>query len=228
MRLPLLLLISCVFFSGTILFAQKAILTGTITDATSGETLLGVHIRAGNKGTTSDFEGKYRLELEAGPHSLEFSYVSYQRVVRKLDLKVGQELTLNLELQESETLLNTATVTSSKFEKPLSEVTVSLEVIRSDLLDNTNAISVNEVLDKLPGVNLLDDQVDIRGGAGYAQGTGSRVLLLMDDLPVLQVDAGLPQWRDLPTENIAQMEVLKGHEWDHQYSDCLPYFYAPH
>jgi iron complex outermembrane receptor protein len=32
----------------------------------------------------------------------------------------------------------------------------------------------------------------------------------MDDLPVLQVDAGLPQWRDLPTENVSQIEVVKG------------------
>jgi Outer membrane receptor for ferrienterochelin and colicins len=36
------------------------------------------------------------------------------------------------------------------------------------------------------------------------------VLLLLDDIPVLQPDAGTPNWDDLPVENIAQIEVIKG------------------
>ena len=198
------------FLVGNSLSAQKAVISGTITDSESGELLLGTSIKAGNTGTAADFDGKYRLELPAGQYLLEFSFVGYAAEKRDITLKAGQQLTLDISLKPEETILGAATITSSKFEKSLGEVTVSLAIIQPKLLENTNAVAVNEVLDKLPGVNMLDDQVDIRGGAGYAQGTGSRVLLLMDELPVLQVDAGLPQWRDLPTENIAQMEVLKG------------------
>ena len=198
------------FLVGNSLSSQKAVISGTITDSESGELLLGTSIKAGNTGTAADFDGKYRLELPAGQYLLEFSFVGYAAEKRDITLKAGQQLTLDISLKPEETILGAATITSSKFEKSLGEVTVSLAIIQPKLLENTNAVAVNEVLDKLPGVNMLDDQVDIRGGAGYAQGTGSRVLLLMDELPVLQVDAGLPQWRDLPTENIAQMEVLKG------------------
>jgi len=206
-RFLMLLLLSVCSFS---LFAQKAVVKGIITDANGGDGLLGANIKVGDQGVATEIDGSYRIELEAGKHKIEFSYVSYETEIKEVTVTAGQELELNVQLKESETILGTTTITSSKFEKPLGEVTVSMEIVSPKLLENTNAVAVNEVLDKLPGVNMLEDQVDIRGGAGYAQGTGSRVLMLMDDLPVMQVDAGLPQWRDLPTENVSQIEVLKG------------------
>ena len=35
-------------------------------------------------------------------------------------------------------------------------------------------------------------------------------MLLLDDIPALQVDAGFPNWSDIPIENLSQIEVLKG------------------
>ena len=192
------------------IFAQKATIKGIVTDAESKEGLLGANIKVGNEGVATDVDGSYKLEVIAGKITIEVSYVSYVTETKTINIAEGEEVELNFALSEAENILGTTTVTSSKFEKPLGEVTVSMEVVQPKLLENTNAVAVNEVLDKLPGVNMMEDQVDIRGGAGYAQGTGSRVLMLMDDLPVLQVDAGLPQWRDLPTENVSQIEVLKG------------------
>ena len=192
------------------IFAQKAIIKGIVTDAESKEGLLGANIKVGNEGVATEVDGSYKLEVVAGKITIEVSYVSYVTDTKIINIAEGEEVELNFVLSEAENILGTTTVTSSKFEKPLGEVTVSMEVVQPKLLENTNAVAVNEVLDKLPGVNMMEDQVDIRGGAGYAQGTGSRVLMLMDDLPVLQVDAGLPQWRDLPTENVSQIEVLKG------------------
>jgi iron complex outermembrane receptor protein len=107
-------------------------------------------------------------------------------------------------------LLQTATVTSGKFEKPLGEVTVSLDVLKPRLLESTNTTSLDEVLVKVPGVSIIDGQASIRGGAGFSYGAGTRVLLLVDDIPALQADAGFPNWDDFPVENVAQIEVLKG------------------
>lgn len=194
-------------------FAQKmGTITGIIADSLSAESLLGVHVRAGTvaAGTSDYIDGKYTLELPEGEHALQFSYLGYATKTKMVTIEANKTLVLNIDLCEEATLLETATVTTSKFAKSLGEVTVSLSVISPDLIANTNASAVNEVLDKVPGVNTMGDQVTIRGGSGFAQGTGSRVLILMDDLPVMQADAGLPNWGDLPTENIAQMEVLKG------------------
>lgn len=194
------------------IFAQNTgTITGIIADSLTEESLLGVNVRVGTIAGTSDYiDGKYTLELPEGAHSIQFSYLGYATKTQNITIEAGKTLVMNVQLSEEATMLETATVTTSKFAKSLGEVTVSLSVVSPDLIANTNANAVNQVLDKVPGVNTMGDQVTIRGGSGFAQGTGSRVLILMDDLPVMQADAGLPNWGDLPTENIAQMEVLKG------------------
>jgi iron complex outermembrane receptor protein len=193
-------------------FAQTTgTITGILADSITEESLLGVNVRSGKIAGTSDYiDGKYTLDLPEGPQTIQFSYLGYATKTKEVIIVAGKTVVLNIELSEEATLLETATITTSKFAKSLGEATVSLSVISPDLIENTNANSVNQVLDKVPGVNTMGDQVSIRGGSGFAQGTGSRVLILMDDLPVMQADAGLPNWGDLPTENIAQMEVLKG------------------
>jgi iron complex outermembrane receptor protein len=50
----------------------------------------------------------------------------------------------------------------------------------------------------------------MRGGSGYSFGAGARVMLLVDDLPILSGDAGRPSWGFIPVENLEQIEVIKG------------------
>ncbi len=205
------ILIITALYSSSLYGQTTGIITGIIADSSTSESLLGVTIACGEIQRTSDYiEGKYELELSAGEHEIQFSYLGYATLTKKVIISGGKTVVMNISMLEESTLLEQATVTSSKFKKPLGEVTVSLAIISSDLLENTNASSVNQALEKVPGVNTMGDQVTIRGGSGFAQGTGSRVLILMDDMPAMQADAGLPNWRDLPTENIQQMEVLKG------------------
>jgi len=204
-------LLLALFYTCPTIAQNTGIITGIIADSTTQESLLGVNVKAGETLGTSDYiDGKYELVLAAGEHDIEFSYLGYATISKKVTIIAGKTVVMNVTMKEEATLLEQATVTSSKFKKPLGEVTVSLAIISPDLLENTNSSSVNQALDKVPGVNTMGDQVTIRGGAGFSQGTGSRVLILMDDMPAMQADAGLPNWRDLPTENIQQMEVLKG------------------
>lgn len=197
----------CVHFSA---YAQMATLRGTLTDAETGEALISATIKATDNGAITDIDGTYQFQLKAGTQTIEFSYIGYETIKQTVTLNTGETKQIDLALRTASTILQTATVTSGKFEKPLSEVTVSLEVIKPTLVENTNSTSVDEVLDKVPGVNIIDGQANIRGGSGYSYGAGSRVLLLIDDIPILQPDAGFPNWDDVPVENIEQIEVVKG------------------
>jgi outer membrane receptor protein involved in Fe transport len=197
------------FLSAHVL-AQNATVSGKITDALSGEVLIGATIRVGNTGTASDAAGNYSLSLAPGSHEIGIAYIGYTGKNFTLRLSAGETRKLDVQLDNSDNLLQTATVTSGKFEKPLGEVTVSMDVIKPKLIESTNATSVDNVLVKVPGVTILDGQASIRGGAGFSYGAGTRVLILVNDMPALQPDAGLPNWSDFPVENIAQVEVLKG------------------
>lgn len=190
--------------------AQKATLTGIISDIRSGEPLISATVRAGAAGSITDLDGKYEIRLDPGRYEVDFSYVGYESKKETVTLKTGETMQLNVTLAESTNILSTATVTSGKHERALGEVTVSLDVIKPNLINNTNQTSLNGLLDKVPGVSLVGDQANIRGGSGFSYGAGSRVLLLVDDMPILQADAGFPQWEDVPLENIEQVEVVKG------------------
>ena len=174
------------------------------------EPLIAATIQAGDYGTVTDYDGKFELELPAGEYEVIVSYLGYNSAIRQIEVRAGAEQFFNVSLAEEATMLQTATVSSSKFEKPLGEVTVSLEILRPDLIESTGKLSIDEALQKVPGVTVIDGQANIRGGSGYSQGAGSRVLLLMDDIPILQADAGFPQWDDVPIEIIEQVEVVKG------------------
>ncbi len=191
-------------------WAQKATLTGHLTDASNQEVLVSATVQAGEYGTISDFDGFYELSLDPGQYEIVFSFVGLETHKETIALKAGEARTLDVALSESTNILSMATVTSGKHEKALGEVTVSLDVIKPNLISNTNQTSLSGLLDKVPGVNLVGDQANIRGGSGFSYGAGSRVLLLVDDMPIMQADAGYPQWEDVPLENIEQVEVVKG------------------
>ena len=197
-------------FCFQLLFGQETTLRGKVTDAASGEVLPGVTVKTGNTGTATDINGQYSIPLTPGSHEIIFVFVGYEAKTQTVRLVAGQTTQVDVTLSDANNLLQTATVTSGKFEKPLGEVTVSLEVLKPRLLANTNTTSVEHILTKVPGLSMVDGQASIRGGAGFSYGAGTRVLLLVDDIPALQVDAGFPNWADIPVENIAQIEVLKG------------------
>src|SRR5690606_10269862 len=97
-----------------------------------------------------------------------------------------------------------------KFDRPIEEQTVSLEIIRPELIENKNTRSIESALDQTPGLNILDGEPQIRGGSGFTFGVGSKVAVIVDDMPMLSGDAGRPEWGFIPVENIHQIEVIKG------------------
>jgi outer membrane receptor protein involved in Fe transport len=183
---------------------------GTITDAANNEPLIAATIKIGQKGVVTDVNGAYSIDLQAGTYTIDFSYIGYDAKKVTITLAAGAQIMLNISLTESTNLLNAVVSSSTKFDRPLAEITVSMEVLKPDLVKSTNSVSIDGALKRLPGVDVVDGQANIRGGSGFSYGAGSRVLLLMDDIPALQADAGFPNWSDIPTENIDQVEVIKG------------------
>ena len=191
-------------------FAQTAIVRGIVTDARSGEPLIGVNIVAGQSGATTGMDGDYSLELPAGSYSLSYQYLGYEELVNTVTLSPGQILVLSVQLEEASILGETVVVSAGKYEQNLNQVTVSMEVIKPNIIENRNTTSFDEVMQQTPGVSIVDSEPQIRSGSGYSFGAGSRVMILVDDLPILSGDAGRPSWGFMPVENVSQVEVIKG------------------
>jgi len=191
--------------------AQQGVLKGKVTDAQSNETLIGVNIIANTgSGVVTDMNGEYTLKLDPGRYEIRYRYVGYDDI--KIDIVVSSDdvLERNIALQESISQLEMIVVSAGRYEQNIEELTMSMEVIKPYLIENRNNTNIAQVLDQVPGVILVDGEPQIRGGSGYSFGAGSRVQVLLDDIPVLSGDIGRPNWGYLPTENVEQIEVIKG------------------
>ncbi|MEO5675694.1 MAG: TonB-dependent receptor [Chitinophagales bacterium] len=192
-------------------FSQTGILSGKITDARTGDPLAGVTISFGNnKGAVSDPEGRFALEMDSGNYFASISCIGYLPVRKAITISSGNSTSLDIQLTENASELNIVVVTASKYEKNITEETVSMEVLKPSFISNTNPISMDDAVKQVPGVTIIDNQANIRGGSGFSYGAGSRVLILVDDIPQLSADANDVKWEFLPVENINQVEVIKG------------------
>lgn len=184
---------------------------GIITDEKSNEPLLFVNIVGPNRtGTTSLGDGTYALELPVGESQLTFSYIGYQTEVFKVSITEGEDYKLDVELTEQTNTLETVVLSAGKFEQRIEETTVSIEVLKPTLIQEKNTVKLQEAFQQTPGVNIVNDQINIRSGSGWSFGAGSRVLMMVDDIPMMSPDAGQVQWKLLPNESVYQMEVIKG------------------
>jgi len=163
-------------------------------------------------GTTTDENGRFVLtSVPAGVYAVAVSLVGYERTVAR-DLRVGDDgtVSLTIELQPVPIQTEPVVVTASKYEQSLQEVPISLSVIDGKELSYRNAITIDDALRYVAGVNVTQGQINIRGSTGYSRGVGTRVLLLLDGLPLLSGDTGEIIWESLPVYQIQRVEIVKG------------------
>jgi len=200
-----------IFSFASLSLAQTGTLKGTITDAKSKQPLMGVNVIMEDKsGTASDFNGNYELKLKPGTYNVLFRFIGYGDQSKQVTIVENGTQTIDIIMDESQSTLPMMVVSAGKFEQKISDVTVSMQVIKADLVENKNTTSMETVIDQIPGVSVVDNQPSIRGGAGWSYGAGSRVLIMVNDLPMLAADAGDVKWSFLPVENVDQIEVIEG------------------
>ncbi len=173
--------------------------------------------------TSSNFDGKYYLMLPSdiadGKHLIECSYVGYTtftaNIVLSFTTGFGSDgnkdsVRFDIVLNKDKSILDEVVVSAGKYEQNITDVTVSMEVLKPSLMENKNTTQLDQIMNQIPGVNVYDSQISIRGGSGFSYGAGSRVLMLVDEIPMISADANDIKWNYLPLETTEQVEVIKG------------------
>jgi outer membrane receptor protein involved in Fe transport len=161
-------------------------------------------------GAVTNETGFFELTLPVGSCVLVCKATGMQNDTLTVDVKEGVRTQLDFELNPVIQELRNVEVKVGKFSRPLEDQTVSMEIIKPGLIENKNTRSIETALDQTPGLNILDGEPQIRGGSGFTFGVGSKVAVIVDDMPMLSGDAGRPEWGFIPVENIHQVEVIKG------------------
>ena len=188
-------------------FLLQAQITGKVNDKLTNNPIIGAKILAsdGSK-TISDFDGNFNLNVQKFPVTIIVSMLQYVNDTIVVN-KAGE---IVIKLGEPEKDFETVVVSAGRRRQAIEEVPVSMEIIRPQLIDNKGITDLEQAVDQTPGVFTMDGQVSIRGGSGFAYGTGSRVLLLWNGMPLLSGYAGDTQWNAIPMEQASQIEVMKG------------------
>lgn len=199
-----LILFTLLFLTSHVLRAQ---VSGTIVSAEDKQALPNARIYASDgEKTLSSFDGKFSLNSAHFPIKLVVSMISF--VTDTLTItESGNFLIQLIPKTKDESMV---VVSAGKRKQAIEEIPVSMEIIKPQLIDNKGITDLEQAVDQTPGVFTMDGQVSIRGGSGFAYGTGSRVLLLWNGMPLLSGYAGDTQWNAIPMEQAAQIEVMKG------------------
>ena len=183
---------------------------GKILAKSTNEVLPFANINYNNKQTVSDNNGYFKFKIKDNHLTLKISYVGYNTYTLDTFFNSNEINLGNIFLNENSRSLGEVTITSGKYRKLIKDATISIESIKPKFLENNNTASFDDILEKIPGVNYVDGQANIRGGSGFSYGAGSRVLVLINNLPALQFDSGYPNWENIPTELVEKVEVMKG------------------
>jgi hypothetical protein len=132
-------------------YAQTTI-TGTVTDATSGEVLAGTTIQAKgtNVGATSNAQGKYQLALPTGAKTLIFSFIGYQ----PLEIAVGNQSIVNAKLTATDNALSEVVVVGYGVQNKR-DITTAIGSVKAKDLANQPVASFDQALAaKIAGVQV--------------------------------------------------------------------------
>ncbi|MFO7613793.1 MAG: TonB-dependent receptor [Bacteroidales bacterium] len=207
-------LVIFLFVSAVALNAQDyGTFRGTVKDINTLEPLIGASVILRldpSFGTAADVNGNFSLQLQRGTYTFLITYTGMKSDTISLSIEPGQTVERHILLEPFVSQLQGVEIKVGKFDRPIEEMTVSMEIIKAGLIESKNTQNVQTILDYVPGLNILDSEPQIRGGSGFTFGVGSKVAVLVDDMPMLSGDAGRPYWDFVPVENIEQIEVIKG------------------
>ena len=194
------------------IFAQNTYrVRGDVFDEASGDSIEGAIIKIdGKMVAVSNAKGFFEAWSVPGEHTITCSMLGYHTRSITVNWKEGENAYYGFYLADANAALEEVVISAGKFEQKVSEVTVSMEILKSSLIENKNSTSLDQIMSQVPGVTMADGQASIRGGSGFSYGAGSRVLMLVDEMPMISADAGDIKWNYLPIENLEQVEVIKG------------------
>jgi iron complex outermembrane receptor protein len=204
--------------------AQNGSISGTITDAVSGQTVAGVSISV--ESTTivvsTDRVGHYRLaNIAPGRVVLEVKRVGYNPIRRDVDLAIDQILSLDFVLTATATELAELTVIGSRTDLQetrlrLEQVPGGVDLVSAEEIQSTRQANLKDVLRLTPGVFVQprfgaadESQISIRGSGLRNNFHARGINLLVNGMPYRNAD-GFTDFESLELLNTDAIEVYKG------------------
>lgn len=202
---------------------NKGTITGTLSDKDlNNETLpfANVVIKGTPIGVTTDEAGKYTISINAGIYTIQFSFLGYETIEEKVEVKAGETITLNKALGSGSYQLKDVviqnTVSREKETALLLEQKKSVEIkqsIGAQELSRKGVSDIATALTKTTGITKQEGSGNI-----FVRGLGDRYnSTTMNGLPIPSND---PEKKNLNLE-IFSTDIVESVSIDKVYSSKL-------
>lgn len=201
------------------LYAQegdKFILNGQVKDSVTGEALVGVNVflKEVGRGTVTDVQGIYSLELMSGTHSLKVSYIGY--IGKEINITVSGNRSLDIVLAPDVTEIEEVTVTAQRRFFGNLEYGREIPTIGAEVIEKQNSSNASDILHarlagvwatKTSGAPGDHQKIRIRGQSSFF--SSAEPLYVVDGVPVPIVNLSSLGIADLNIHDIENVTVLK-------------------
>lgn len=198
-----------IFFAiNSVLVAQPTTLSGYVL-SDNGDAISGANIYISESlWAISDADGSYQFELSSdGSYTIKVSHISYKAISKDISVESGIENTIDFTLEKLVYKSSPAVVTASRTVQDIEDVTINIDVISEDEIQNSGSISLKDILLEQPGISLSPNE----GNAIQIQGFESDyTLILIDGQPLVGRIRGALDISRINTSNIQQIEIVKG------------------
>lgn len=186
-------------------------ISGHITDASTGEDLIGasVMIEELGKGSVSNLYGFFSVNLVPGEYILIFSYVGYQSQVKNIDLKA--DLKINVELTEDIHQMEEVTIRAERRNNNVSSVEMSVNQLPIKSIRRIptlmGEVDVIKAIQLLPGV-----QAAAEGSSGFSVrgGNPDQNLILLDEATVYNASHLMGFFSVFNNDAVKDVRLYKG------------------
>ena len=204
--LRILLVLVGVVWMASAASAQSGKIAGTITDASTGESIPGANVRIDGttQGASTNFDGEYVIiGVRPGVYTLVVSYIGYQsQNVENVRVRIDLTTTVDAALQEESFGGEEITVQANRelFQK---DVTATTATVSGDEIRELPVENFDQVVSLQAGVVTSGGQAHFRGGRAGEVG------YLVDGVPVGDVyDGGLAL--EIENESVQELQVVTG------------------
>ena len=210
----LLFALTSYFISVNAAPGPKGSIEGVVLSQDTGKPLPGVNIQIMGTflGASSDLKGNYMIRnVPPGTYTLRFSMIGYAKhQSEKVVVRTEAKTRVSATLKETVIGMNPVVVTASKRKQDMTVTPHSISIVSKAELIERVPLRLDQALETVSGVYFIEGSISIRGSSGYTRGIGSRVLLLIDGVPMNISDTNEINWNVLPIFDVEQIEIIKG------------------
>jgi iron complex outermembrane receptor protein len=194
--------------------AGQGMIVGKVTDAKTKEGLPGANVQIENTllGASTNLKGAFMIKrVPPGVYSLRISMIGYStKIIPRVKVSVDERALVIVGLEETPIEIDPVVITASRWQKEADNTAATVEVLTARDILHRNPVRIEDALETAAGVQIIQENVNIRGSDGFTRGIGSRVLVMIDDVPVMNSDFGAVNWFMISPADIQRAEVVRG------------------